>query len=109
MKKDFALQIDNFIAKGSIRKWVIVGILIGLMAGVGSYILYYGIEFFTTLLSTDISGFTPPSTGNSPAVLNYVISGFHRYLIPVSTVLGGLLSGMLVYWFAPEAEGHGTD
>ncbi|MEM0155666.1 MAG: chloride channel protein, partial [Thermoplasmataceae archaeon] len=42
-------------------------------------------------------------------VLNYVISGFHRYLIPVSTVLGGLLSGMLVYWFAPEAEGHGTD
>jgi CIC family chloride channel protein len=27
----------------------------------------------------------------------------------VATTLGGLLSGLLVYNFAPEAEGHGTD
>ena len=30
-------------------------------------------------------------------------------LVPVSIILGGLLSGFLVYKFAPEAEGHGTD
>jgi CIC family chloride channel protein len=30
-------------------------------------------------------------------------------LIPLATTLGGLLSGLLVYTFAPEAEGHGTD
>jgi CIC family chloride channel protein len=30
-------------------------------------------------------------------------------LIPLVTTLGGLLSGVLVYTFAPEAEGHGTD
>ena len=29
--------------------------------------------------------------------------------LPVATTLGGLLSGFLVYHFAPEAEGHGTD
>jgi CIC family chloride channel protein len=29
--------------------------------------------------------------------------------VPVVTTLGGLLSGFLVYRFAPEAEGHGTD
>ena len=29
--------------------------------------------------------------------------------IPFVTTLGGLLSGWLVYRFAPEAEGHGTD
>jgi len=27
----------------------------------------------------------------------------------VATTLGGLISGLLVYTFAPEAEGHGTD
>jgi len=33
-----------------------------------------------------------------------------RYiLIPISTTIGGLISGLLVYKFAPEAEGHGTD
>ncbi len=31
------------------------------------------------------------------------------WLIPVATFLGGLLSGILVYGLAPEAEGHGTD
>jgi H+/Cl- antiporter ClcA len=30
-------------------------------------------------------------------------------LIPLSTMFGGLLAGMLIYSFAPEAEGHGTD
>jgi CIC family chloride channel protein len=32
-----------------------------------------------------------------------------RWWLPVTTTLGGLLSGFLVYRFAPEAEGHGTD
>ncbi|HYU33638.1 MAG TPA: chloride channel protein [Thermoanaerobaculia bacterium] len=32
-----------------------------------------------------------------------------RWWIPISTTLGGLLSGFLVYTLAPEAEGHGTD
>ncbi|MGC9158153.1 MAG: chloride channel protein [Terracidiphilus sp.] len=29
--------------------------------------------------------------------------------MPLATTLGGLLSGILVYGLAPEAEGHGTD
>lgn len=32
-----------------------------------------------------------------------------RWLIPLATTLGGLLSGLLVYTLAPAAEGHGTD
>ncbi|HEX9665451.1 MAG TPA: hypothetical protein VGA95_02740 [Thermodesulfobacteriota bacterium] len=31
------------------------------------------------------------------------------WLIPVATTLGGLLSGILVYSLAPEAQGHGAD
>ena len=30
-------------------------------------------------------------------------------MIPVVTTIGGLISGFIVYKFAPEAEGHGTD
>lgn len=32
-----------------------------------------------------------------------------RLWLPVATTLGGLASGFLVYRFAPETEGHGTD
>ncbi len=41
--------------------------------------------------------------------LTQVIGPHGLWLIPVATTLGGLLSGFLVYRFAPEAEGHGTD
>ncbi len=36
-------------------------------------------------------------------------ASFSPYLIPLATTLGGLLSGLIVYTLAPEAEGHGTD
>lgn len=29
--------------------------------------------------------------------------------VPVATTLGGLVAGVLIYWLAPETEGHGTD
>ncbi|OWP56385.1 MAG: hypothetical protein B2I17_06205 [Thermoplasmatales archaeon B_DKE] len=106
---DLASRIDNFIARGQIRKWVIVGILIGIAAGLGSYALYYGIKLFTVIMLTGITGFTPPVTAASGGSPTYVIANFDRLLIPVSTTLGGLISGIIVYRFAPEAEGHGTD
>src|SRR4051794_41447354 len=31
------------------------------------------------------------------------------WLLPLVTGLGGLLSGIIVFSLAPEAEGHGTD
>lgn len=53
-----------------------------------------------------IAGYHLTSTGS----LLLPPSGIHRvWLIPVSTTLGGLLAGVLVYTLAPEAEGHGTD
>lgn len=29
--------------------------------------------------------------------------------VPIATTLGGLVAGALIYWLAPETEGHGTD
>ena len=36
-------------------------------------------------------------------------SGFQPWLLVLVMAGGGLASGLLVYTFAPEAEGHGTD
>ncbi len=35
--------------------------------------------------------------------------GFYPWLLLLVPALGGLLSGVIVFTFAPEAEGHGTD
>ena len=37
------------------------------------------------------------------------LAGTHSWLFLIIPALGGLVSGLLVYLIAPEAEGHGTD
>jgi CIC family chloride channel protein len=59
-------------------------------------------------LLSGIGGYTPPDPGSlEPAALIPV--GLERLWLPLVTTLGGLLSGFIVYRWAPEAEGHGTD
>jgi chloride channel protein, CIC family len=56
-----------------------------------------------------LAGFQPPGLPNEGGALQEVIGSHGLWLIPVATTLGGLISGILVYSLAPEAEGHGTD
>ena len=60
------------------------------------------------LMLEGIGGYVPPG----PGVLDphaIIPPWTQRWWIPVATTLGGLLSGVLVFSLAPEAEGHGTD
>jgi chloride channel protein, CIC family len=54
-----------------------------------------------------ITGFYPPNPAGEGASIASVNPDF--WLIPISAALGGLITGVIVYRFAPEAEGHGTD
>lgn len=84
-----------------------MGILIGVIAGAGAILFYTLIQLATNLMLGGIAGFYPPN----PAGEAESIVGLHPdfLLIPIVAALGGLISGILVYTFAPEAEGHGTD
>ncbi len=90
-----------------LRKWVILGALIGVVGGLGAIAFYATLELATRFFLGFLGGYTPPSPageGGAP------ISGFARaWALPLVVALGGLLSGLIVYRFAPEAEGHGTD
>jgi H+/Cl- antiporter ClcA len=81
--------------------------LIGIVGGLGAQLFVWLLNLAERLLLVGLAGYQPPE----PGTLNPqpVIGPWGLWLIPVVTTLGGLLSGMLVYTFAPEAEGHGTD
>ncbi len=81
--------------------------MIGTISGVGSLLFYEAISLSSTYLLGDFGGFFPPSPAGEGGSLGILSS--HIYLIPVITTIGGLLSGLIVYGLAPEAEGHGTD
>lgn len=77
----------------------------GAMAALGFDAL---VELAKRHLLVGIGGFSPPEVGTlTPETI--VPAGLERLWIPVATTVGGLLSGFIVYRWAPEAEGHGTD
>ncbi len=81
--------------------------LIGVAGGLGAQIFVWLTNLAEHLFLVGLAGYRAPE----PGILNpeAIIGAWGLWLIPLATTLGGLLSGILVYTFAPEAEGHGTD
>jgi CIC family chloride channel protein len=81
--------------------------LIGIAGGLAAQLFVWLSNLAERLFLVGLASYQPPQ----PGTLNpeSVIGDWHLWLIPLSTTLGGLFSGILVYTFAPEAEGHGTD
>ena len=98
----------KYINKNYFTKWVIIGLLIGIVAGFGATIFYLLIALVTNSFLGTITGFHPPSPAGEAASLANIANPKY-YLIPVVTMIGGLIAGVLVFTLAPEAEGHGTD
>ncbi|WP_037999117.1 chloride channel protein [Thermacetogenium phaeum] len=90
-----------------LRKWLLIATAIGVVAGVGAIAFYEAIHWSTYLFLQLGVGYTPPAPLGEGKLVVTGIS--RRWMIPVVTTLGGLLSGLIVFRFAPEAEGHGTD
>lgn len=90
-----------------LAKWLFLGTAIGLVAGLGAVLFARAIEFATQLLLGGIAGYVPPGPiGEGEPILQAMT---RPWLLPLVTTLGGLLSGLIVFSLAPEAEGHGTD
>ena len=89
------------------RKWVTLSILIGIAAGLGSIIFYWSLAVATLLLLGLGAGYTPPMPTGEGAT---IFAGMARpWVLPFLTAAGGMLSGLIVFRFAPEAKGAGHD
>ncbi|UCD33016.1 MAG: chloride channel protein [Desulfobacterales bacterium] len=90
-------------------KWTLYFVLIGLIAGLGSIVFHYlcqlGIHYFMDIMA----GYRPPSPAGEHRLLTPSSTPFNRLILFLLPAFGGILSGWIVYTWAPEAEGHGTD
>jgi Chloride channel protein EriC len=92
-----------------IRKWFILSIIFGIVAGFSAVIFYFLLNLSENFFLGFLIGYYPPKPIGEGGNLSYTFSTHYYWLIPFITALGGLISGLIVYTFAPEAEGHGTD
>jgi CIC family chloride channel protein len=84
---------------------LVLGLVGALSAGLFMQLLHLAQRLFLG----EIAGYQPPALPTDGGTLQQVVGSHGLWFIPLATTLGGLVSGILVYSLAPEAEGHGTD
>jgi CIC family chloride channel protein len=90
-----------------LRKWVILGAVIGVISGLGAAVFFTALELSTHFFLTVLAGFQPATgagEGGHP-----IADPLRPWALPLIVGAGGLISGIIVFRLAPEAEGHGTD
>jgi chloride channel protein, CIC family len=81
--------------------------VVGLIAGLGAVGFLLALRFmYTVVLGGFLQFQMPPTTEDRPHPISYPSPWWLVLLVPAA---GGLISGILVFTWAPEAEGHGTD
>jgi chloride channel protein, CIC family len=89
-------------------KWVVLASVIGVIAGLGAVVFYEALDLATHFFLGVLAGYkvpTPTGEGGFLGSAHYV----RPWVIPLVVALGGLVAGFVVFTWAPEAEGHGTD
>jgi len=89
-----------------IEKWFILAALIGLVSGLGAVAFTLLTRWVEAVLLEGVAGYVAPKPGAGAG--GHVIPE-ERLLLALVPIIGGLVSGLLVFKLAPEAEGHGTD
>ncbi len=93
---------------------VILSVLVGLVTGGAAVVFYFATNSIEHLFLDNLASYHPPGEGPAAvlAMGDHMIDTLamdHRWFLFLIPILGGLISGYLVFKFAPEAEGHGTD
>ncbi len=90
------------------RIWrgTLIGVLIGVVSGLGAMLFDFLLKTGTRSFMHDLAGFMLPSSAANNSFLGIPLA---RWVVACVPAIGGLISGLIVFTFAPEAEGHGTD
>ena len=91
-----------------LKKWIVLGVVIGAVAGFGAVVFYEALVLCTRFFLGILVGYRVPSPAGEGGSVGSA-SAARLWLLPLITGLGALLGAFLVFGIAPEAQGHGTD
>ncbi len=93
----------------SVGRMVALSSLLGGVAGLGAIVFQYLCQICSRLFLDQLAGLRMESPAGETALVHPSHSAFHPWMLPIVAGVGGLLTGLIVQRFAPEAAGHGTD
>ncbi len=91
-----------------LKKWIVLGVVIGTVAGLGAIVFFEALVACTHLFLGVLAGYQVPTPAGEG---DFAGSGSaaRPWALPLIAGFGALLGALLVYRIAPEARGHGTD
>jgi chloride channel protein, CIC family len=83
--------------------------LVGVIAGLGAAGFHYILQLAKHVFLDGLAGYRPAGPLGETPLFQETLRPFSRWILFILPAAGGLVSGLIVYLLAPEAEGHGTD
>jgi chloride channel protein, CIC family len=90
-------------------KLLLLAILVGIVSGVGAMVFYAACQTVSHYALAMVAGYQQASPGGEKALYGEAARTLVPWMLLIVPTIGGLISGLIVYSLAPEAEGHGTD
>lgn len=84
-------------------------VIVGIVAGFGAAAFYSLLEATRFICLDQLAGFHPPAPAGEGPLFAPSDTPFRRWIFFLLPAVGGLVCGIIVFRFAPETGGHGTD
>ncbi len=107
-----AATLQNLIGGFDLKstgKWFLLASLVGAASGLGAVLFQVLGQVVVQYSLVSFAGFEPGEANGEHAFFPHAKHEISLAMIVVIMGLGGLVSGYIVFKWAPEAEGHGTD
>ena len=95
--------------RNDVSKRMLISALIGVVSGLGAMAFFFCLEWLRWFCLGYLAGAPAPAPAGEHLVELAVHTPYRPWVLFLVPVIGGLISGFVVYTWAPEAEGHGTD
>ncbi len=104
-----ARSITEYFERHRVFRWALFSVAIGLVSGLGACAFFYLLEWGKFYALEYLAGYKAAKPAGEHLV-ELAGAAYHRpWILFLLPVIGGVISGFIVYTWAPEAEGHGTD
>lgn len=90
-------------------RWGIYSVTLGALAGLMACAVFALLEWVSFFCLEYLAGYAVAKPAGEHLVNLVAETSFRPWVLFILPAVGGLISGLIVYTWAPEAEGHGTD
>ncbi len=101
--------LSKALGKHKFFRWLVWGTIIGACSGLGAGLVFFLLEWAKFFVLEYLAGYAMAKPAGEHLVPFVATTPLRLWLLVLLPAIGGLLSGLIVYTWAPEAEGHGTD